>query len=113
MAKHKNEDNQGKFFMKLSTRSPKDYCWDYRDERVFEEAVCKLKSFLYEQKVNNETSTAKLNNLLYKFFLLNCQDKLSIKEGNDFIRIFSKSERIISDINDLSYLAGNIFEKLR
>lgn len=29
----KNEKNKGRFFMKLSTRSPKDYCWDYRDQK--------------------------------------------------------------------------------
>jgi hypothetical protein len=26
---HEKSENTG-FFMKLSTRSPKDYCWDYR-----------------------------------------------------------------------------------
>lgn len=32
--------------MKLSTRSPKDYCWDYRDPHEYEKAVDKLKQFL-------------------------------------------------------------------
>jgi hypothetical protein len=43
---NKNNENNGKYFMKLSTRSPKDYCWDYRNEIEFNKAVENLKIFL-------------------------------------------------------------------
>lgn len=36
-----------------------------------------------------------------------------ISNGKDFVKIFSKSERIITDINDYSYLAGGVFEKIK
>ena len=38
---------------------------------------------------------------------------MAIRNGEDFVRIFSRSERIITDINDFSYLKGNIFEQLK
>ena len=38
---------------------------------------------------------------------------MGISNSQDFIRIFSRSERIITDINDLSYLKGNVFEKIK
>lgn len=77
--------------MKLETRSPKDVCWDYRDENTFAEAVQNLKNYLYKQNVTNETPLIKLNNLLYRFFLENCQDKLLVRNGDDFVHIFSRS----------------------
>lgn len=43
---HENEKNKGRYFMKLSTRSPKDYSWDYRDDKEYEKAVSNLKRFL-------------------------------------------------------------------
>lgn len=44
---------------------------------------------------------------------MNSHKKLQVRGGQDFTRIFSKSERIITDINDYSYLAGGLFEKLK
>lgn len=42
--------------MKLSTRSPKDYCWDYRDKEEQESASQKLYEFLKAQNVSEKTS---------------------------------------------------------
>lgn len=41
--------------MKLSTRSAKDYSWDYRQEGQVEKAGQKLHKYLEENSINQET----------------------------------------------------------
>ena len=41
--------------MKLSSRSPKDYCWDYRKQGDIEKYGLKLYNFLIENEVKKQT----------------------------------------------------------
>lgn len=46
LGQNTSQENRGRFFMKLSTRSPKDYCWDYRQQDDFDRAVHNLIIYL-------------------------------------------------------------------
>ena len=59
--KEESKEKSDKYFMKLSTRSPKDNCWDYRDEKERNMAVKNLVKYLHDKKelilsVKNEES---------------------------------------------------------
>lgn len=64
--------------MKLSTRSPKDYCWDYREKGEYDRAVAALGKFLEAEGIGKDISSEKLSNALYRFFLVNSHNKLQV-----------------------------------
>lgn len=93
--------------MKLATRSPKDGGWDYRSQEAHRSQVEKLVEELAGKEVT--TIDRKTINIIYRFFLEQSKEKVKVKSGKDFISIFSCSERVQIDINDLSYIRNNLF----
>ena len=105
-------------FPKLSTRSPKDYCWDFRDEQYFESTAKSLAEFMTNKLKLNEVKEARHPTLLecnsiYKFLMENSRERSRIANGKDFIKLFSKSERIVIDLENLSTAGGHLFRKFR
>ena len=66
-----------------------------------------LKAFTSVEKTEDE-----VKNEIYKYFLSNSRHKALIKNADDFVKVFSKSERIITDIQRFSLVNGKVFEKL-
>lgn len=54
----------------------------------------------------------KAKNRIYRYFLEESKDKLKVCSVEDFIDIFSHSERIQIDLNDLALLNNRAFYKL-
>lgn len=83
-------------FVKLSTRSPKDYSWDFRDPSYFQSSVDSLALFLkscpwfHVPEEPRPLSLPELNTL-YSFLMESSKHRLHIRSSSDFLKLFTSS----------------------